>query len=122
MRRRSANEKIDLLKVLEMIGNDPGIRYGDCVAWFKGWLHCSKSAVNDTLTVLSDAGCLIVETDPADRRLRRYRISEQGQLILASPYGSALLLHARFLFTKLAGRPAAARDLPALQTAFDEAV
>src|SRR5580765_5654975 len=98
MRRRSVS-KVDLMRVLETVRSDPGLRYGEYVTWLMDLFSAGERAAKDALGVLHAAGFLITTPDSRDGRVRRYRITEKGLRAVEAPAGAAILAFARALYS-----------------------
>jgi DNA-binding MarR family transcriptional regulator len=94
-RRRKSPSKVDLQAVLCFIGAAKGFGYGPLVAWIMATFGCCERAAKDNVSILVKGRWVAALQDPADRRRRRYVLTEKGRSDMRGHFGEGALRRGR---------------------------
>jgi DNA-binding MarR family transcriptional regulator len=94
-RRRKSPSKVDLQAVLLFMDAAEGVGYGGLVVWIMTTFGCCERAAKDNVSILVKGRWIAALQDPADRRRRRYVLTEKGRSDMRGHFGEGALRRGR---------------------------
>jgi hypothetical protein len=94
-RRRRSSSEVDLQAVLRFLADADEPDYQTIVTWVKEVFGCKERAAKDTVSILAKRGWVGVLPIPADRRRKRYVLTEKGRSDMSGSFGQGALARGR---------------------------